>query len=138
MNRERVIFDTNVLISFALNATTTPAQAVEYALNHCDILYSPATLTELVTRLLQSKFDRYITLEQRRVLLSRLIQHSVLINPTYRTIQCRDSDDNRFLELAVSGQVRYLVTGDKDLLVLQRYAETDIVTSVQFLELTRQ
>ena len=29
---------------------------------------------------------------------------------------CRDPKDDKFLELAISGDARYLVTGDRDLL----------------------
>jgi predicted nucleic acid-binding protein len=64
MPRERVILDTNVLISFALSPTATTAQAVERALALFDPLSSPTTLAEFVTRLMQSKFDRYVTLER--------------------------------------------------------------------------
>jgi predicted nucleic acid-binding protein len=45
MNREPIVIDTNVFISFALSSTTTPALAVEYAINNFIILQSPATLT---------------------------------------------------------------------------------------------
>jgi len=53
MNREPIVIDTNVLISFALSSTTTPALAVEYAINNFIILQSPATICELVTKILQ-------------------------------------------------------------------------------------
>jgi predicted nucleic acid-binding protein len=33
MTRERVVFDTNVLISGALSSTSTPARALEKAIN---------------------------------------------------------------------------------------------------------
>ncbi|NCS07978.1 MAG: putative toxin-antitoxin system toxin component, PIN family [Microcystis aeruginosa G13-07] len=72
MNREPIVIDTNVFISFALTSTTTPALAVEYAINNFIILQSPATIGELVTKLLLPKFERYITLEQRRQLLLTL------------------------------------------------------------------
>ncbi len=58
MNREPIVIDTNVFISFALTSTTTPALAVEYAINNFIILQSPATIGELVTKLLLPKFER--------------------------------------------------------------------------------
>lgn len=138
MPRERVVLDTNVLISFALSPTATAAQAVERALAIFDILSSPGTLTEFVTRLMQPKFDRYVTLEQRRALLLTMIQRSVLIQPASQVNVCRDPDDNKFLELAASGQARYLITGDNDLLILQEYGDTVIVNPTRFLALTEQ
>jgi putative PIN family toxin of toxin-antitoxin system len=138
MSREQVVLDTNVLISFALSPTAVSAQAVERALAIFDILSSPATLTEFVTRLMRSKFDRYVTLEQRRALLLKVIQRSTLIQTTHQVTVCRDPDDNKFLELAASGQARYLITGDNDLLILQEYGCTAIVTPARFLVLTQQ
>lgn len=87
---------------------------------------------------MQSKFDRYVTLEQRRALLLRVIQRSTLIQVTEEVTVCRAPDDNKFLELAASGQARYLITGDQDLLVLQEYGTTAIVTPARFLALTQQ
>lgn len=61
MSHECVVIDTNVFISFALSPTTTLAQSVEWAFLSFVILHSPATLSELITQLLQPKFDRYAT-----------------------------------------------------------------------------
>ena len=85
--------------------------------NNFIILQSPATIGELVTKLLLPKFERYITLEQRRQLLVRILEISLLIRPTDHTEICRDRDDNKFLNLATSGEARYLITGDNDLLI---------------------
>jgi putative PIN family toxin of toxin-antitoxin system len=112
--------------------------AVEYAINNFIILQSPATIGELVTKLLLPKFERYITLEQRRQLLVRILEVSLLIRPTDHTEICRDRDDNKFLNLATSGEARYLITGDNDLLILQRYGKTEIVTPREFLKIVRR
>ena len=138
MNREPIVIDTNVFISFALTSTTTPALAVEYAINNFIILQSPATICDLVTKLLLPKFERYITLEQCQQLLVRILEISLLIRPTDHTEICRDRDDNKFLNLATSGEARYLITGDNDLLILQRYGKTEIVTPREFLKIVRR
>jgi len=48
---------------------------------------------------------------------------------------CRDSHDDKFLALAASGEASYLVTGDQDLLVLQTFANAQILTVRDFLKL---
>jgi uncharacterized protein len=48
---------------------------------------------------------------------------------------CRDPFDESFLHLAIVGQADYLVTGDRDLLVLADVFECPIVTSAQFLDM---
>jgi uncharacterized protein len=46
----------------------------------------------------------------------------------------RDENDNYLLSLAKDIKADYLVTGDKDLLVLEKFNRTRIVTFSQFLE----
>lgn len=48
MKRERVVFDTNVLIGGALSTTSTPAFAPEHGLRNAQLLASTATLHELM------------------------------------------------------------------------------------------
>jgi putative PIN family toxin of toxin-antitoxin system len=47
---------------------------------------------------------------------------------------CRDPKDNYLLALAKDADADYLITGDKDLLVLERFEKTIICTLPDFLE----
>lgn len=46
---------------------------------------------------------------------------------------CRDPKDNFLLSFAKDGRADYLVTGDKDLLVVSRFGDTKIVAIKEFL-----
>jgi putative PIN family toxin of toxin-antitoxin system len=46
---------------------------------------------------------------------------------------CRDRKDNKFLELAVSAGATCIITGDKDLLVLNPFKGILILTAADFL-----
>jgi len=46
----------------------------------------------------------------------------------------RDPDDNMVLECAIEGKAQYIVTGDKDLLVLKTFREIQIVRASDFLK----
>lgn len=48
---------------------------------------------------------------------------------------CRDPDDDHILAAAVNSGCTYLVTGDKDLLILKKVEVTSIVTPREFAEL---
>jgi predicted nucleic acid-binding protein len=48
---------------------------------------------------------------------------------------CRDPKDNKFLEVAVSGQATQLITGDADLLVLDPFQGIRILSPQEFLDL---
>jgi len=45
----------------------------------------------------------------------------------------RDPDDNMVLECAIEGKAQYIVTGDKDLLVLKAFRDVQIVRASDFL-----
>lgn len=47
---------------------------------------------------------------------------------------CRDPEDDYLLAYALVGKADYLVTGDRDLLVLGSVGKTKIVTAQQFLD----
>ena len=47
---------------------------------------------------------------------------------------CRDPDDNKFLECAVDAKAIYIVSGDKDLLTLEKYANVEIITAREFCD----
>jgi uncharacterized protein len=51
---------------------------------------------------------------------------------TERITACRDPDDDKFLELAVSGRADVIVSGDGDLLALDTFRGIPIVTAAAF------
>ena len=129
----RVIFDTNTLISAFLLPNSIPRQALDSAMAAGRLLLSPATATELTEVLRQPRFDRYLAEHRRMTLLAVLIHHADLVEVAVTVTDCRDPKDNKFLELAVSGQATHLVTGDQDLLILHPFRTTSILTPRQFL-----
>jgi predicted nucleic acid-binding protein len=46
---------------------------------------------------------------------------------------CRDSKDDKFLELAISGNADFIITGDQDLLVLNPFRNIEVITANEFL-----
>jgi predicted nucleic acid-binding protein len=47
----------------------------------------------------------------------------------------RDAKDDYLLALSIDSNAKYLVTGDNDLLVLGKIANTKIITMSEFLEI---
>src|SRR5436190_4711616 len=120
-NEPRAVFDANVIVSALLLPHSVPRQAFDRALSHGSILISDATLIELNGVLARPKFDRYIGAQLRAEFLSTLVRRAELIEITTIVADCRDPDDNKYLELALSGNATHLVTGDKDLLAMNPY-----------------
>ncbi len=59
--RERLVTDTNALISRLLLPSSIPGQAVRKAVDNGLLLVSEATMEELADVLARPKFDRYIS-----------------------------------------------------------------------------
>lgn len=45
----------------------------------------------------------------------------------------RDNKDDFLLSLAIDGKADYLITGDKDLLEIKKYGETEVISISEFL-----
>ena len=133
MKAKRVVLDTNVLISSALSPKGKPAACHDWVVFNAKLLSSPQLLQELETRLKRPKFDRYISESLRLAFVQRLAQVAELVVSTTTVAVCRDPDDDRVLEVAVSGAADCIVTGDRDLLVLDPFQGIPILTPAAFL-----
>ncbi|MFN6272386.1 MAG: putative toxin-antitoxin system toxin component, PIN family [Microcystis sp.] len=133
MNPNRVVIDTNVFISALLNPLGTPKKVINIAVSQFTILQSEATYQELATRISKKKFDKYLEKDDRLDFLSSLKNRSLFVDILHETRVCSDLDDNKFLELAVSGMAQYIITGDNDLLILNTYQGIPIITPAEFV-----
>lgn len=137
MTRERVVMDTNVLISGLFSITSAPARALERAVATGQLVASRETLRELMDTLLSPKFDRYVPRDRRDALLFRLAPLVEIVEVVQRVRASRDPDDDKFLEAAVSGRADALVTGDGDLLALHPFRDIAILTPAAYVERER-
>ena len=58
-----------------------------------------------------------------------------IIEATEEIAICRDEYDDMFIECAVACGAKYIVSGDEDLLVLEKYREIQIITPKKYLEI---
>jgi putative PIN family toxin of toxin-antitoxin system len=134
MNKPRFVFDANVIVSAFLFKTSQPRLALETAKNQGIIILSETVIDELSNVLSRSKFDRYLAVEIRQDLLETLVESSLLVQLSESINECRDPKDNKYLELAISGHVEFLIIGNKDLLVLNPFRNIRIMTILNFLD----
>jgi putative PIN family toxin of toxin-antitoxin system len=133
---ERVVLDTNVLVSAFLFRDSVPGQALRKARQLGSLMMSPETFTEVADVLLRPKFDRYLTVERRREILSELDSSAVLVEVLTPVLDCRDVADNKFLALALDGRADCIVSGDTHLLELHPWRGIPIVSARDFLDQT--
>jgi uncharacterized protein len=128
-----VVIDTNVWISGLISQAGPPAVLARAVIRNCQPAFSTATFDELSDRLWRPKFDRYVSMEQRTALLKDLaaIARWVSVSPDLAARKfSRDASDDKFLQLAVAARPAWVVTGDKDLLVLAERMAPEGVTIV--------
>jgi uncharacterized protein len=133
-NEVRYVFDTNVIISALLFENGKPAQVLRYALANGEVLLSLDLLEELNEVLGRARFNRYLTSEEREEFLEALIERAVLVEITENVQECRDPKDDKVLELALNGEAQFIISGDRDLLVLHPFRDVRVITADEFLK----
>lgn len=125
----RVVLDTNVLIA----AFATRGQCAE-VLAHClrshKVLSSEILLDELHEKLTRKLRFSITSAEEAILLLRRKIQ-VVTPLPLPQPVS-RDPDDDWVLATALAGDAVVIVTGDRDLLVLEQFRSITIVSPSSF------
>jgi putative PIN family toxin of toxin-antitoxin system len=129
----RVVLDTNVVVS-ALLFTGVSSTLVP--------LWQGGAITALVSRSILQEYLRvlgYPKFKLSETDIKSLIEEEVLpyvevVRPRKRLrVVERDPSDNNFVECAVSGRARVIVSGDKDLLTIGQYRKIVIQSPAQFL-----
>ena len=135
MKAERLVVDTNVLISAILSSHTPPALLLDHVRSQRAVLvFSEATMTELATRLMRAKFDRYVDQDIRLRFLAEIDAVAEFVGISGAPMGCRDRTDDMFLETALSGDCELIVSGDRDLLALHPWRGIRILSPAKALE----
>ena len=130
-----VVLDTSLVLSALVFANgRLAALRSAWHRGQCIPLLSPATASELMRVLNYPKFK--LGAADREELLADYLPYcrSARIPARLPKLpRCRDANDQMFIELAAAGKADFLVTGDKDLLVLAPEFRRPIVTAEVFL-----
>ena len=128
----RIVIDTNVLISgvfFGGFPGKILRAVVGQKLTACATTEIINEYEEIVQEMINRKQGHI-----NKTILSPLIKAMEIIEPVTHIEICRDPDDNKFLECAKDSHALYIVSGDKDLLVIEQFGNVQIVTTKDFCE----
>ena len=129
----RLIHDTNLWISFLISSKYEKLDEVLFN-QKCKLLFSQELLEEFVAVAKRPKLRIYISRNELEDILETIDEVAEFVNVTSKISECRDPKDNFLLSLAVDGKADYLLTGDKDLLVLKKIGDTEIKTMSEFFD----
>ncbi|MFZ1799215.1 MAG: putative toxin-antitoxin system toxin component, PIN family [Chitinophagaceae bacterium] len=127
------VFDTNALISAHLLDKSASRKAYNKAIDNGVLIYSAETFDEFANTFIRSKFEKYLPLEKRMSVIGEFQARGALIKTRIVISICRDPNDNKFLELAVSSNASCIITGDKDLLILDPFRGIPILNAADFI-----
>jgi len=135
MKVDRLVVDTNVLISAVLSPVGSPARVLDQLQRTRTVLvFSEPTMTELATRLLLPKFDRYVDRDTRIRFLAEIDAVAEFVGITGAPMGSRDRADDPFLETALTADCQAIISGDQDLLTLDPWQGIRILSPAQALE----
>lgn len=128
---KRIILDTNLWISFLITSKYDQLDSLLFD-QKCQLLFSQELLHEFVTVSRRPKLRKYFKSEALSELLELIEEYAEFVEVKSEVALCRDPKDNFLLSLGKDGAADYLITGDKDLLVLEEMGTMQICTITDF------
>lgn len=132
----RVVLDTNLLVSYLLTQGETMSGIVDaWEQERFVVLASPAMLAELRDVLQRPRLRRKMTADPAALL--DLMQRDAVFVPGDVALPgvTRDPKDDKFVACAVEGGADFIVSGDGDLLDMERYEDIEMIRPHQFLQM---
>jgi putative PIN family toxin of toxin-antitoxin system len=116
----RAVLDTNVFLLALINPHSRCGRLLGELAPRYELVLSPPIVGEILDVLhrprLRAKFPQIAELDVTRII--QLFEQAEIVEPTATVAVSRDPKDDMFLACALTGGAAYLVTEDKDLLVL--------------------
>ncbi|MDH4136454.1 MAG: putative toxin-antitoxin system toxin component, PIN family [Anaerolineae bacterium] len=134
----RVVIDTNLLVTYLISHRDPMATIIDDHLAQGDfaMLSSPELLAELDRALSYPRLQKFYDKDTRLRFVALIAQLAEMQNlPGEIPAISRDPDDDKFIACAIAGRADFLVSGDQDLLTLERVGDVRIITARELLEI---
>lgn len=130
-----IVIDASSVVGAALKANSIPWEALVRIRGHDRIAMSNDVAAEIRIVLRRPKFARVITEDRINDIEAMLFAEAAWFDPAASVADCRDPNDNKYLELALAANAGFLISSDKDLLALHPWRGIRILTPAQYLVL---
>ena len=125
-----VLLDTNIIVS-AVVYGGKPREVLDGVWQNMFKGVTSETLLAELREVIHKKFP-FHKYELRHI-EERIKEDFEVVKPRKTVDLLADKDENRVLEVAVTGECDFIVTGDKDLLDIKSYKKIKVVTPADFL-----
>lgn len=128
----KVVLDTNVIASGIFWGGAPLKVLTLWKKGKLEVLASEQILDEYLETInrIAQRLDRPDLYRAWALVLPSRIK-LVSIKKSFRL--CRDSRDDKFIDCAIAGKARYIISGDQDLLVLKQVMSVRIIDVRRFL-----
>lgn len=133
MKSKKIILDTNLWISFLISKKFNQIDKLIEG-KRIILIFSNELLEEFIDVVSRPKFKKYFSKKDIEKIIENFDQFGELVKVTSDIRVCRDSKDDFLLNLSIDSKADYLITGDKDLLILEKIEDTTILTFSEFIE----
>lgn len=133
MKSKKIILDTNLWISFLISQKFNQIDKLIEG-KRIILIFSNELLEEFIDVVSRPKFKKYFSKKDIEKIIENFDQFGELVKVTSDIQVCRDSKDDFLLNLSIDSKADYLITGDKDLLILEKIEDTTILTFSEFIE----
>lgn len=130
----RAVLDTNVFFSGIFFSHGTPAKLLDqWRLHRFEIVVSKPIYREIVKT--SKKIQRRTRIETKvfESAKSLILKYGSWVEFSPQAKVCRDPKDNSILDTGHFGKADFILSGDKDLLVLKKYKGIPIISPKEFL-----
>ena len=128
----RLIVDANAWISSLWSPRFSERLDIVFDTTRYRLMVSEGLFNDLASAMRKPKLTEKISRITYEAFISQLRTDAELVDVHSVVDVCRDPKDNFLLALAKDGNADYLITGDKDLLIMERFGKTKIVSLSDF------
>jgi uncharacterized protein len=132
-DRPRFVLDTNVLVAALCFRQSFGRRAFDMVMQQGTMVSSLETMAELKDVLSRPRLQRLVRADEVRTFMTFLSSVVMPVMPSQKLAICRDSKDDKFLELALEASAATILTRDADLLVLNPFRSTEVIEPETFV-----
>ena len=129
---KKIIIDTNLQISFLISKDFTKLDEIIFT-RSARLIFSQELIDEFIEVDHRPKMRRFFTKSEIEQILDTIDEFADFINVESKIDICRDPKDIFLLSLSIDSHADFLLTGDIDLLIIEKIENTVIITISNFL-----
>ncbi len=132
----RAVLDANVVVAAMLNPAGVPAAVVSKVREAYEVVWSPGIVAECHRVTDYRKIRNRLRVADPHGFIDDLAEATIMVTTDLPQVEAvrTDPSDDVYLATALAGAAGWVVSGDRHLLALERFAGVKIVTPARFVE----